>query len=188
MKRISFLILFLFSLNHLFGQDYAADRGAFIVGGAASFSSSGGELYQQTGKRTTSATIIPSIDYFLLPNFFVGATVQYSGVKEGDLRGHSIGAGPEVGYVFAKRESKILPVVSVGYLYTKNKVNVTDLYFPGTSSSEFDFAAGVIVPVQKHIGVTFGAVYRLQKIEHESGNVFALTLGINGLLYKGPKQ
>lgn len=188
MKRISFFILFLFALNHLFGQEYAADRGAFIVGGAASFSSSGGELYQQMGKRTTSATIIPSVDYFVLRNFFVGATVQYSGVKEGDSRVHSIGAGPEIGYVFAKPESKILPIVSAGYLFTKNNYKVTDLYFPDSSSSEFNFAAGVIVPVQKHIGVTLGAVYRLQKLEHESGNIFALTVGINGLLFKEPKQ
>jgi hypothetical protein len=187
MKKFLILTICLFSLNHLSGQEYAADRGAFIVGGTAGFTSSGGQLYEAMGKRTTHISLIPSVDYFPVRNLFIGGVLQYSGSKEGDSNIYSFGIGPDIGYVFANPESKILPLISVGYLYSKTNYDVIDMYFPSTSASEFMFGAGVIVPVQKHIGVTFGAVYHQQKIKTQSGNVFALTLGIDGLLYKAPK-
>lgn len=173
MKRFFFIIVSLFVLNNLFGQEYVSDKGAMMISGAASFSSSGGRLYEDNNhKRMTNLSIIPSVDYFLLRNLFIGGTIQYLT----NMSTSNIGVGPNIGYVAGKPESKVFPFISTGLLYSWGSY--------GYSTSEYFIGVGVIVPVQKHIGITFGATYNSNKMNNTPGNIFALTVGLNGLLYK----
>jgi hypothetical protein len=207
MKKYYFLtVLLLLVVYSVSAQDYAAGKGAFIVNGTASFSSSGGKLYESLdNKRITSLQLTPSIDYFLLRNCFVGSTLIYSHDKIGSRKENTYGIGPELGFVFAKPGSKILPVISLGYLFTSQSTGYInspyDDYDPGYGgygngydmnesmhSDEIFAAFGVIIPVMKHIGLTIGGIYRSQNFKQSgfktSGNIFALNVGINGLLYK----
>jgi hypothetical protein len=177
MKRLFFIVVSLFLFNNLFAQEYASDKGAMIINGSASFSSMGGQLYEDSGhKRTTNLSLIPSVDYFLLRNLFVGGTLEYTSRNQSGATSYTAGVGPDIGYVAGKPESKVFPFITTGLLY---------LWGPGGySTNEYFIGVGVIVPVQKHIGITFGATYHSEKINNTPGDIFAMTVGLNGLLYK----
>jgi len=209
MKRIYLIsIVLLFAYNYVSAQEYAADKGAFIVNGTAGFSSSGGKLYEGSDKkRITSLQLTPSVDYFLVRNFFIGSTFIYSHDKIGYRKENTYGIGPELGFVFARPGSKTLPVISLGYLFTHQNLGYISTSFDEYSygnygydpynyemdqsmhSNEIFVAFGMIIPVMKHIGLTIGGIYRSQNFKQSdsfkiSGNIFALNVGINGLLYK----
>jgi hypothetical protein len=202
MKKLYLVtVVLVFFFNNLSAQEYATDKGAMILNASASFTSSGGSLYETKDKtRITSLILMPSVDYFVLPNFFLGGTIQYSGNKEdssmGDrfaLRTNStLGIGPEIGYVCAKTESKLLPYLSTGLLWLHLRSKYSDhlTTIPNSGSgNEYFIGAGVIMPLKKHIGLTIGGIYRDQNYTNPFGNkisekIWALKVGISGLLFK----
>ena len=123
---------------------------------------------------------------------------------------NSIGIGPQIGYFASKPISKFFPVISIGYLFssmnTITKLIFSD-YIPdkgyqqgageytsiikeNSSGKELFIRLGVIIPVQKHIGISIGAAYRYQGYERDSmsGNIVELQAGISGLFYRNSSK
>lgn len=208
-KKLYIIVFALFVFNQLSAQGYATSKGAVILSGIAGFTSSGGEFYQGINNKTgTRLMLSPSIDYFILQNFFLSVDAEYAYTYNSQVKVNSIEIGPGIGYVFGKAESKILPFLSTGFLFNTQKNNYVSTPYDGynsdnnidnpygytidnsnTTSTTFFIDTGVIIMVQKHIGLTIGATFHNQKYKFpdgysKSGNTIALTLGINGLLYK----
>lgn len=204
-KTYLLIITLLFAANTLSAQKYASGKGAFIITGAACFTNTkehenntdaytgnvGFGKYNpydySIDKNVTSVLLNPSIDYFITRNIFIGSAFQYSGEKEYDINTSNMGIGPEFGIIFAKPESIMLPFISTGYLFMNHRIKYSDASHENNSGSEYFISCGVIVPVQKHIGVTISGVYQNLKYKlptHSiSGNIIALSLGLSGLLY-----
>ena len=182
MKKLFVVCLFiLLSSNYLLSQNYAIDKGAMIIGGAAGFSSTGTE---SGGTRSTLVTIVPSFDYFIIQNLFIGGAInfQYQSNSQGD--GTTIGIGPEIGYAFGNPASTNFPFLRLGYSYTSISDNL--------SGTEISIGGGIIFEIIKHFGLVGSLSYNIinTKISSggytltTSGNAIILSFGFYGLIYK----
>lgn len=119
----SLFLLILFGWVKISAQVYPADQGNFIISGNVNIASGGIKLYEKNDK-TGSATILysPSVDYFLKSNLFVGSALIFSHKNTTSGKENTYGIGPEIGYVFGRRDRKIMPVISAGYLFSCKKL------------------------------------------------------------------
>jgi hypothetical protein len=185
MKKLFIIVAVLLMTNNLFAQSYVADKGAVMFSGSASFSSSGGSLYEGTGNsRVTSVSILPSFDFFVYPNIFVGGTLQYTGSKDNSNSMHTFAIGPTAGYMVGKPESNIFPYASAGILFSGERTKPVGAVSTSSAGTEFVAEAGAILPIYKHLGIDVGLQYQYQKFDVVSGNIIALKIGITGLLFK----
>lgn len=78
---------------------------------------------QEGSKATTTLSILPAMDYFVIDNVSIGGLIGVTYQKAGDDRATSFRLGPRVGYNFAL--SQLLSVwPKVGFSYSYNKVKV----------------------------------------------------------------
>lgn len=188
--RLSFLILLLIVVNtYSFAQEYAVDKGATWLSGTVSFSSSGGELFEDyDGNNSSVFNLAPSINYFVGKNFFMGGGLDFSLEKQGDYQSNSIGVGPQIGYAFGNQDSRAYPYLDLGLRYYGMSVDYGSGNSEGTGTDIF-FGAGINVPLRPHLGLTFEAGYHMLNIKEKeyddtySGNIFAIGIGIVGLLF-----
>jgi hypothetical protein len=174
MKKIVCLIiavLVIFS-STAFAQEagnpaYAVDKGSLIIGGNAGFASMGGAA--RNDETMTVITLNPSVLYFPIPNVAVGNAETF------------YGAGPELGYYFGDRFSKILPFVTLGYIYGKHQNEYTE--------SLLRFSAGRIYLVAKNVGLSGELYYLVENYDVEnsgssvSGYTFGVALGIAAFVF-----
>lgn len=186
MKRIILSILLLsFSATFAFSQDYAVDKGGFILSGTGSFTSQGGDLYEDfEGNRLSTFSLTSAANYFVVRNVFIGAGVAYTRVSQGEDSMSTIGVGPTVGYAFGKAEGKSYPYIATGIQFYS--VGANDETISGTSIL---VSAGIIFSIKKHIGLVLEIGYNFQTLKHEdwaeseSGNAFVVSIGIAGLIF-----
>lgn len=186
MKKIIFLILLLsFSATFAFSQDYAVDKGAFILSGTGGFISQGGDLYEDIDEnRLTTFSLTSTVNYFVIRNVFIGAGLSYNRMAQGDFSVSTLGIGPTVGYAFGKTEGKIYPYFAAGIqLYSLGAAGDT------TSGSDIAISAGMIISIKEHLGLIVEVGYHFQNLKNEawpeslSGNIFSIGIGIAGLLF-----
>ncbi len=182
-----FLILFITSAA--FAQEFAVDKGATWLAGTVSFSSSGGELFEDyDGNSDNVFNLSPTINYFIGKNFFIGGGLEFSNEKQGDYNSNSIGVGPQIGYAFGTQDSKVFPFVDLGLRYYGMSIDYGSGSSEGTGRDIF-LGAGVVVPLRAHLGLTFEAGYHMLNVkekdydENYSGNILGIGIGIAGLLY-----
>jgi len=185
MKKLFIIAAMFLIMDNLFAQSYVADKGAMIFSGSASFSTSGGSLYQGTSKsRVTSESIFPSFNFFVYPNIFIGGTLDYTGSKDDATTLHTFAIGPTAGYMVGKPASIIFPYASVGVLFSGERTKPAGAASTSSAGTEFVAEVGAILPAYKHLGIDIGLQYQYQKFDVVSGNIIALKLGISGLFFK----
>lgn len=186
MKKIILSILLLsFSTTFAFSQDYAVDKGAFILSGTGGFISQGGDLYEDFEEnRLSTFTLTSAVNYFVVRNMFIGAGLSYNRMAQGDASVSTIGIGPTVGYAFGKKESKSNPYIAAGIqLYSLGSDGDT------TSGTDISIGAGMIISIKEHFGLIIEVGYHFQNLKNEawpesiSGNIFGISIGIAGLLF-----
>ncbi len=165
------------------GQKYAVDQGASTISGSLSFSTSGGDLYEYGGDRLTTISLLPTYNYFVAKNLFIGGVLDVSYLAQGGDNITSFGIGPQLGYAFGDSSSKVIPYINLGILYQSIKYGSSDNDNEASTGTDLFFGIGVMVPDKKNLGITFEANYSMMKIESVSGNVISLGIGIVGLLY-----
>jgi outer membrane protein W len=186
MKKIILisLVLLLFH-SFAFSQDFAVDKGSILFAGMASFSTSGGDLYENAdGDRAMNITLEPSVNYFVIQNVGVGLKAQYSRDSQGDYTSSTLGIGPNLAYFLGDAESNMFPYLGAGFHYITNSVD--DYTISGT---DIAIIAGVLAPVKKNLGIMINASYHMMSLKHEdwdeaeSGNIIMVGIGIAGMLY-----
>jgi len=165
------------------GQGFAIGRGATMITGLASFTSTG---YSSGSDHTSVLTITPSINYFILDHFFIGGGFSYSNqsLNSGNITGLAI--GPEIGYAFGKQDSKAFPYINAGWNFQSTKFDQSFYGLTDNNGSGVCFGLGMIIPLRSHVGFVLEGKYnKLNYSElNESVDVISLNFGIVGLLFK----
>ncbi|TKG95212.1 porin family protein [Puteibacter caeruleilacunae] len=189
LKSLAIICVLLLGAGNLFAQEYAVDKGAYLISGTVSFSNMNGELFEDyNGDGVTAFQLAPKVNYFVAKNFFVGGGLDWSHQKQGDVKTNNIGFGPQFGYAFGDENSTAYPYLDAGLRYYGVKVD-SGSSDSKASGTEIFFGAGIVVPVRSHIGITFEAGYHIMNLEDKdsdvsaSGNIFGIGIGISGLLF-----
>lgn len=166
------------------GQGFPIGKGASMITGLASFSSTSSSTSSGSGSVTT-VTFSPSMDYFLFNHFFVGGGLSYSSQTQNSLNVTGTAIGPEIGYAFGKPDSKVFPYLNAGWNYLNSKVDESYYGSPNLSGSDLSFGFGFIIPVKSHFGLVLQGKY--DSINYsgssQSVNVISLNFGVVGLLF-----
>ena len=191
MKFLKFLfgVSFFLLINHVSGQGYAVDKGAVFISGMAGFTNYGGDLFEDDrGNRETSFSLIPSVNFFVAKNVFVGGSLEFTSRAQGDANSNAIGIGPQVGYAFGHSKSTAFPYLSGGIRYYS--MSMDDGSYGDSNASGIDMVLGfgVLVPLKESVGLVFEGGYHMMKLKDDydvsfSGNIFSLGFGIVGLWY-----
>ena len=162
-------------------QNYAIDKGSYMLSGTAGLTSAGGdELYGE--ERVTTVTIDPMIGYFFVPNLAFGSEFIYTTTTQGDNTTSCVGFGPRIAYFAGDEDSKTLPFAGVGYLYTlySNGYEYSDTYL--------SFSGGAVFMLARNVGISGRIFYRMRTYkptggESSSVNILGFGFGINTFIF-----
>lgn len=184
-KIILSILILSFIATFAFSQDFAVDKGGFILSGTGGFISQGGDLYEDfDGNRVSTFSLTSTVNYFVVRNVFIGAGLAYTRISRGDDSMSTIGIGPTVGYALGKAESKSYPYIATSiHFYSIGTDGET------VSGTNIFISAGMIFSIKKHLGLILEIGYNFQNLKHEdwaesmSGNAFTISIGIAGLIF-----
>lgn len=164
LKSLFFAFVFLISTSNLFAQEFAVDKGATFISGVASFTSQGGELFEDyDGNNASTFNLSPNVNFFVAKNFFIGGGLEFAHEKQGDYTSNNIGLGPQIGYAFGNENSTAFPYFDVGLRYYGMSVDYGSGNSEGSGTDIF-LGAGIVIPVKSHLGITFEAGYHMMDI------------------------
>lgn len=162
-------------------QSYPIDRGSMVLGGTASFTSSGGEAFENSsGDRSNVLLINPFGMYFVVPGLALGGQVllrSYSGSSSTTL-----GVGPSAAYYFGGPESRVYPYLSAAVAY--EWVTSVD---PDRNRLLVGGAAGVALMLSQAVAVLVEAGYDVETFSFGessmNANHFRLEAGIGAFIF-----
>ena len=177
-----FVLALITSLGY--SQNFPTDKGAVLFSGTGSFSSQGGDLFEEDGDRLTQLTLAPSVNSFVSRNVFIGGALTFSRMSVGSDSYTTIGIGPTVGFAIGNEQSKNYPYFGGGIsYYSLGDEDDT------TSGTDIKLGGGIIFDVRDHLGIVVEVGYHIMNLKHKdwdeskSGNIFAIGVGLAGLLY-----
>ncbi len=194
-KIITFQLFTLIFLNKFQAQDIPTGKGSSMLSLSGSFtqknttenkSVSGGYYTDQYS--VSNLFISSTYNYFVVKNVFIGPGMELVVNSNTNSQTNSIGFGSQFGFAFTVNENKLIPFLSLGgryyvlldetsYNYEFKKVN--------HNATKLFVNSGIIVPIKKHIGLTiYGEYYKYATSNDRTDHVFAINLGITGLLYR----
>lgn len=188
------LFLFIFAASILVapsaaGQSFATDRGSWLVGGSASFTSQGGDMYEDNGDRLNTISLSPSAAYFVTRGLAVGGAVVFDRLSQGDFSATSLGVGPSFFYFFGSPNASVYPFIGVNPVYTTTSVDLGDLGNETIDGYGVIAQGGVALLLTRNVAFTVGAFYAYEKQNHEDldesldGNSFGLRVGLAAFVF-----
>lgn len=158
------------------------DKGSVRLGGTISFTSQGGDLYEDgDGDRASTVLLNPSLGFFVSPGLSLGGEVLVQRQSQGDFSVTSLGIGPELAYFFGGPGSSAYPFVAVAALYTNTTIDEPgdDFSFGGFG---VQLSGGATFMVARNVGLTAGAFYFTESLsaDGQDGSVSGNTFGIEG--------
>lgn len=176
-------------------QEYPSDRGSWIVAGSASLISQGSD-FDEDG-RTTSASLRPSVKYFVLPGLALGAEVILSHLRDERFKATAVGAGPALAYYFGGADRRLLPFVATRGTLTSSHSRFEPLQGPfgdtapvvtrTSTSLSFDASAGGVLMIARNVGLTGEVFYTLFDSdvdeEDDRSNIFGLRFGVAAFVF-----
>jgi len=172
------------------GQEYALDKGATFISGIGSFTSSGGDLFEDgDNNKLIMLSLSPSFNHFITNNFFIGGGFELSNQKQGDFSTNSIGIGPQIGYAVGNSSSTVFPYFSAGLRYYTITADYGSLGDTNVSGTDIILGFGVLVPIRTHLGLAIEGGYHILDLKEKdsdssaSGNILSIGIGIAGLLF-----
>jgi outer membrane protein W len=182
-KLIVLLILVLIIPVRSVAQSFAVDKGSLLIDGSITFSSAGGDLNEENGKKLTSMTFNPTLGYFFIPNLGTALEGLYASESQGDSKTTVIGIGPKVAYYFGNAESKQFPFIGVGILYVKSNNHIKQ------SQVNINLAVGTTMMVAKNVGITGKIFYTRENYKPEDadesikGYTIGLGVGVSTFIF-----
>lgn len=179
--RSGILALAVFS-TVLFGAitlNAQTQKGSFMIAGAASFSSSSGDLY---GDETqTQFQIMPGVYHFLADNVAVGGRINYIRVSQGDVSSSALLIGPYAAYFF-QSGPKSSPFVGGGIFLNSSSSKYGD--FSSTANGHtIVLSGGMALFVRPHFAIIPELGINFQELESTSGTTILLGVGLAGFIY-----
>jgi hypothetical protein len=190
LKRLLVIICFFGITSFTFCQEFVVDKGAILLAGMGSFSSQGGELFEDLdNNRLITVNLTPALSYFITKGFFVGGSLEFANQSQGDISINGIGIGPHVGYAFGNSVSTVFPYFDVGLRYYSMSIDYDSTGDSNASGTDIFFGFGMIVPIKNHIGLSFEGGYHMIDLKDRdtdtssAGNIFAIAVGVVGLIF-----
>ena len=189
-----FALSLIFSFGSAFAQSYHTDKGSKIIAGEFSFSSGGGDLYENSdGDRLTTIEMDTFISYFLTPGLALGANFLLIKTAQGDLSATAWGIGPRLMYFIGGNKSistgkgKIYPFLDAAFLYIKSTSKGAS-YELSSSRTRIKFGGGILHMLSESVGLFGEAAYNIDSEkpedgDSERGNQFNIVAGLAFFLY-----
>ncbi len=195
LNRILLLICIAILTQSAYCQNFALDKGAFFVSGMGSFTNQGGDLFEDSGdNRLTTVSLIPSTNYFITKNFFIGAGLEFASQSQDDKSISTIGIGPQIGYAIGNENSTAYPYLNAGIRYYRMDMEYGGYDFLGNnelaiSGIDTFLGVGVLVPIKKHFGFVIEGSYHVTSLKENGtsesllGNTFSFSFGFVGFIF-----
>ncbi|MBX2969726.1 MAG: outer membrane beta-barrel protein [Cyclobacteriaceae bacterium] len=183
MKVLKFILLGI-AVQLSFTLSAQTNKGSFLVGGDASFTSSKNTVLGNETKKT-QIRINPTVGYFVIDNFVLGASLPLSFSKsrssgfQYDSKSSSITFGPLARYYVPMDKFAIFTEVK----YTFGLIKVEGPTFDPISGSIISstnrgkdeilsFGLGTTYFINESIGIEAGVYYIKQNVEYENSEMF----------------
>jgi hypothetical protein len=140
-------------------QSYFTDRGAVLIGGEASLTSSGsvsdGDVGEES-ERTTGLVLAPSVQFFVIPGLALGGEsfISYSSGGAGSVTVFSL--GPAISYFFGGPDSSYYPFVSAFAGISNVQIGDTN----SLRTIDYNASAGLAFPVARNVALTGALFYK----------------------------
>jgi hypothetical protein len=172
MRILSLLLATLLFAPNTLAQDYAIDKGSYLLGGSFQLDSSGDSRDDDDDRRTL-LSIGSGVSYFIVPGLALGANAQFSRFSEGGSSSSSFSAGPQIAYYFGGPSSTFFPVVS-------GRADYGD--FGDLSRVGADLAGGATFMAARNVGISAEAFYQTYRYSRDNnrGDFTHDSFGIRG--------
>lgn len=197
MKRLVLITLaaVLFMATTALPAEGPVDKGSMIVGGEFSFTSNGGDLYENVeGDGLTIIGFSPFMSFFVAPSIAIGGEIQYDKSSQGNFSQSFFGIGPTVAYFFntdpTRTEIKgvVYPYVQAYFAYAKVSEDYDGDDFEGTVTY-FGGKGGIMYMLTKHWAVNTNLYYQSGNLKPDgaddsiSGNTLGFNVGVTAFLF-----
>jgi len=190
------IVVFLlsFCVNAQDSESYATQRGSLSLTGGLSFSSLGGDRYENNdGDRRTIINFNPGISVFVVPSLALGMDASIYMGMQGDYTDTEFGVGPKITYYIAgHRKMKAYPFIEFSGIYYSG----TDEYLSGSeiksnTYNELDIngGMGLMVMLGSHTGMTVALKYETNTYTYadndaRKGNLISFAFGFRSFIFK----
>ncbi|MBN2355180.1 hypothetical protein JXO59_03655 [candidate division KSB1 bacterium] len=180
-RRIALMIgiLSIFSISLLSAQTAPIAAGKMMLSGDLSFSSFGGDLYEnEAGDKLTTISVNPTFGYFVMKGLQVGAIGMFQNLSWGKDKETFIGVGPYVAYFLGSGQEegkgKTYPYAAAGFVYYTGSSETE--YYLGEDSQVYEqdisgtgllFSLGFVHMLTNSIGFDTGVSYHINSLEYE---------------------
>ena len=190
MKKFSIVVIaLLFVVSLSLAQDQLA-KGSAIVGGSFSFSSYGGDLYENfDGDGFTLIALDAAYQRFFLDMpLALGLGLGYTSFSQGDDKNSTLYFTPMGTYFFKIANEKMLPFASLAF-----RINSASMEFTGGddsgSGTTIGLKGGLYYLLSDHLAVVPALTYMMPSFEWDSGggsnsgSAIMLSVGLAGFIY-----
>ncbi len=179
------LAVLIFGLNQTIGQSAATSQGSHLISGMFSFTSQGGDLYNNFDDKPQNTIIFtPSYYNFVIDQLGVGGDFSLNRVSQGDFSFTTIGVGPKLAYFFDSGGNGI-PFIGGGFNY----ISIGD---GDNTEGGFSTKIGGGIMVRKgHLGVSLEVGWLRESYKPDgatdriNGSTIFFGAGLVGFLFNG---
>jgi hypothetical protein len=147
-------------------QNYATDRGVWLLGGTARITG-----FRDIGNdtRTFVVDLNPRLGYFLVPGLALTANLQYARLSQDDGVVSRYGVGPGVTFYLLQRRTLLNPFLSGRTLYIHDRIESDGV--EGLTSKSFTWlvAGGAAVFLARNVALTGEIFYSHGHFSNEFG-------------------
>ena len=166
-----------------FAQPAATSQGSFLIGGNASFTSTGWNTDREfDNDRTVALLVNPSVQYFVMDRLALGGSGVITRYSQGDDAATSLGFGPAASYFFGPTDAPLHPFVSANASFVRATFSGGE-----DAATNFSYRAsgGVLFLLAPGVGITGELFYNaLRENDTEtSENSFGLALGVAAFVF-----
>lgn len=162
-------------------QDYAIDKGSYLLDGALSFSSQGGD---GTGDRASSFTVSPAFAYFVSPGLALGGSLGFQRSSQGESSASLIRVGPNLSYYFGQPMSKTYPFVSAEVGYSRLSADFGDSSRSGSASGyQLGVSGGLSYMIARNVGLTGALFFQRETIDSDSADAFGFQGSVTAFIF-----
>jgi len=196
-KKLFFVLFVAASLsNVIYSQSFPIDKGSKILSGSFSFSSAGGDLYEdQEDNNNVTLTLNAAYGVFASKGLNIGGKIIFVNSSQGDDNYREIGIGPSISYFFGDEPSKLYPFIVASFIYSNENYKTKYLDYYGAESTysntvtgySISLGGGLCYMVSDAVGVFSEAGYQSDNLSNgdnsASGTKIYLNVGISAFIY-----
>jgi len=169
--------------GYCFAQNQALDRGSILISASGSYSSQGGELYEDLAEQNkNSTTITESFVYFIQDHYFAGQAGSCAGMSQGTWKNTEFSLGPRLGIAMGQPHDIVLPFIACDYRLI-SVFEMNNKYW----GSDLVLGGGLVITLHQHLGILIDVGYHLIRLNHNSwseaktGSNLLVTIGFAGM-------